>query len=220
MLDKKLKSDVIEAYVKLFEDYAETSDIEKVYDDTVKYAQRIDLDDITEEDVENVIKPFLYKWGNMGRVLGRQEYKGWEKKLKDLIKEYSSMLGNFRKESLAKIEQFEREIKEIYSKFRETLGPIAAGKTLNILCPNFFPLWDSAIRNAFSQAFDLKDDDYYTFMLKVRNFIKEYEETFSKLANKYNKNMLRIFDEFSWQITHDPISLFPNVFAISSVSNV
>jgi len=202
-LDKKLKSDVIEAYIKLFEDYAKTSDIERNYDETVKDAQRIDLEDITEQDVENIIKPFLYKWGNMGRVLGRREYKGWEKKLKDLIKEYSSMLDNFRKESLVKIEQFEREIKEIYSKFRETLGSTAAGKTLNILCPNFFPLWDSAIRNAFY----LKDDDYYTFMLKVRDFIQKYEETFSKLANKYNKNMLRIFDEFSWQITHDPISL-------------
>jgi hypothetical protein len=114
-------------------------------------------------------------------ILGRQKYKGCQKKLIDLTKEYSSMLGNFRKESLAKIEQFERENKEIYSKFREALGPIAAGKTLNILCPNPFPLWDDAIRNAFSRAFDIKDD-YYAFMLKVRNFIKEYEETFSKIS--------------------------------------
>ena len=197
---------MIEAYVNLFEDYAKTSDIEKIYDETVKYVQRIDLGDITEKDVENVIKPFLYKWGNMGRVLGRREYKDWEKNLKDLIKEYSSMLGNFRKGSSAKIEQFEREIKEIYNKFRETLGATAAGKTLNILCPNFFPLWDTAIK----KAFNLKDDDYYAFMLKVRKFIKEYEETFTKLASKYNKKTLRIFDEFAWQISNSPISLFSN----------
>ncbi|MEM3697614.1 MAG: hypothetical protein QXQ94_08980, partial [Candidatus Bathyarchaeia archaeon] len=103
----------------------------------------------------------------MGLVLGRREYKDWEKKLKDLIREYSSMLNNFRKESLVKVNvaQFEKEIKEIYGKFEENLGPTAAGKTLNILCPNFFPLWDSAIRNAF------KKDDYYGFMLKVSSFL-------------------------------------------------
>lgn len=36
MLDEKVKSDVIEAYVKLFEDYAKTYDLEGIYDDTLK----------------------------------------------------------------------------------------------------------------------------------------------------------------------------------------
>jgi hypothetical protein len=206
MLDKKLKSNVIEAYVKLFEeDYTKTktSDIEKIYDETVEYVQRMNLEDITEQDVAK-IGQCLLEWGNMWRVLGRREHRGWEKKLKDLIKEYSSMLVIFRKESSAKIEQFEGEIKEIYGKFRETLGPTAAGKTLNILCPDFFPLWDTAIK----KAFNVKDDDYYAFMLKVRGFIKKYDETFTKLAKKYNKKTLRIFDEFAWQISNSPISLF------------
>ena len=63
---------------------------------------------------------------------------------------------------------------------------------------------------AIKKAFNLKDDDYYAFMLKVRKFIKEYEETFTKLASKYNKKTLRIFDEFAWQISNSPISLFSN----------
>ncbi|MEM3629717.1 MAG: hypothetical protein QXE06_10175 [Candidatus Bathyarchaeia archaeon] len=125
--------------------------------------------------MKKVVEPFLFKW-KMGLVLGRREYKGWEEKLKDLIREYSSTLDNFRKESLVKVDvaRFEKEIREIYGKFKKILGPTAAGKTLNILCPNFFPLWDSAIRNAFSQAFGLKEEDYYMFMLKAREFIKKY----------------------------------------------
>ncbi|MEM3629716.1 MAG: hypothetical protein QXE06_10170 [Candidatus Bathyarchaeia archaeon] len=43
MLDEKVKSDVIEAYVKLFEDYAKTSDLEVIYDNTIAKMQRIDL---------------------------------------------------------------------------------------------------------------------------------------------------------------------------------
>ncbi|MEM3551887.1 MAG: hypothetical protein QXP36_01230 [Conexivisphaerales archaeon] len=43
MLDEKVKSNVIEAYVKHFEDYAKTSDVERVYEDTVAQMQRIDL---------------------------------------------------------------------------------------------------------------------------------------------------------------------------------
>lgn len=71
-------------------------------------------------------------------------------------------------------------------------------KTLNILYPNFFQLLDSAIRNAFSQSSVLKDD-YYGLIMSVSSFLKKYEETFSKLATKYNKNVLKIFDEFSWK---------------------
>ena len=88
---------------------------------------------------------------------------------------------------MERIEQFERKIKEIYYKFREILGPTAAGKTLHLICPNFFPLWDNNIRSAFSQAFDIEDDDYCAFMLKVRGLISRYKETFLRLANKYNK---------------------------------
>jgi len=204
-LDRELKSDVIEAYVKLFEDSAK---LEEKYEKAVKEMQRINLKDITEQDVEGVIKPFLLDWGRMGRVLGKRKYWDWERKLKNLIKEYSSMLVNFRVENLGRIEHFEREIKEIYCKFREILGITAAGKTLHLICPNFFPLWDNNIRSAFSQAFDIEDEDYYAFMLKVRDFISGYEETFLKLAKRYNRNMLRIFDEFAWQITHNPLSIF------------
>jgi len=204
VLDIELKT-VVEAYVKIFEDSAK---LEEKYEKAVKEMQRINLKDITEQDVEGVIKPFLLDWGRMGLVLGKRKYKGWERQLKNLIKEYSSMLANFRKESLAKVEQFEREIKDIYGKFREILGVTAAGKTLHLICPNFFPLWDNNIRSAFSQAFDIEDDDYYTFMLKVRDFVSGYEETFSRLANRYNRSILRIFDEFAWQISHNPLSIF------------
>jgi hypothetical protein len=68
----------------------------------------------------------------MGRVLGGREQKGRERKLKNLIKKYSSIFVNLRMETMERIEQFEREIKGIYYKFREILGPTAAGKKLYI----------------------------------------------------------------------------------------
>ncbi len=100
MLDRNVKSDVIEAYVKLFEDYAKTSDLEGIYDDTTAKVQGIDLKGITGQNMEKVIEYIrrcLFEWGGMGRVLGRQKYKGLEEKLKDLVREYSSTLDNFRK---------------------------------------------------------------------------------------------------------------------------
>ena len=40
----------------------------------------------------------------MSRVLGRRNYRGWEKKLKNLIKKYSPKLGEFRKKRLTDVE--------------------------------------------------------------------------------------------------------------------
>ncbi|MEM2970104.1 MAG: hypothetical protein QXR63_04130 [Candidatus Bathyarchaeia archaeon] len=207
MLNKKINSKIIEECVRLFEKNASH---EKLFDNCLENMKKINLQSFTEQDAKNVIKPFLYEWGRMGRVLGQRKYSGWENKLENLIKKYSPKLEKFRKKDLTSIEleKFEGQIRELYDQFSKVLGKTATGKVLHILCPDFFPLWDSRIAEAVSSTGEFDEKDYYNFMLKTKDLLKKYMKTFSNLAAHYGKSKLRILDEYLWLITHDPVSLF------------
>lgn len=99
------------------------------------------------------------------------------------------------------------------------IGQIAATKVLHLICPNFFPLWDNTIAKAARSELgrkskqnkkveDFSAADYYRFMQEIQNFIKEYEEVLSDLANRCKKGKLKILNECFWWATHRPLSLF------------
>ncbi len=159
--------------------------------------------------------------GKNGERLGRSKFRNWQRNLARRIQSDCRRLKNFRSKDLIDVDlnKFESDIKECYESFRKTIGPIAAGKILHIICPNFFPLWDNdiakAVRNECSE--DVKKDngveefsgaDYYKFMQVIQNFVKKYEKILSDLCNKYKKGKLKILDECLWWATHRPLFLF------------
>lgn len=178
---------------------------------------------ISNNQIENdtnlkTIRRFLYVWGRMGRVLGRYEFKNWEKRLVLEIRSNCEKLVDFREMELLKtdLEKYEQDIKKCYDAFCSVLGPIGAVKTLHLFCPSFFPLWDNAIAAAFrserlptaEKIEQLSSADYYEFMKDVKSFAIKFEAILSALAEKHNKKRLKIIDEFTWLITHRPLSLF------------
>ena len=209
MLDDKIKIKVIEECVKQFEKRASTEprygQQEKDYEDCLKRMRKADLQNITRKQIE-IIRRFLYKWGGMGRVLARRKYRGWENKLMNLIKKHSGKLEKFRKMRLINLDFtiFEKELKDIIKQFRDVLGEIATAKVLHLICPDVFPLWDTAIRKEFY------DKDYYQFMQEMQKFVKDYDKLLSKLANQYKKNELKVLDEFLWWMANKPLSLIFN----------
>lgn len=159
---------------------------------------------------------FLYTWGRMGRVLGQDKYSGWEEKVKALITLNCDELNDLKKTSLTKvnIEEYEKEIKKYYRSFAEILGPIAAVKTMHLICPSFFPLWDNPIAAAFrnervtaEKIASFSDEDYYQFMKEVKDIAIEYRTTILNLSAKYGVSELRLIDQFAWWISHRPLSL-------------
>jgi len=197
----------------------------------LKKMERIDLSQFTEQDAEIILKPFLYKWGGMGRTLGQKRCSGWESDIVKQIHSNSDQLGNFRAINFVStnLMDFKKDIIKCYESFKTIVDRVAATKTLHIICPNFFPLWDNNIANAvrselikivaetnkielISMILEKIDNfsgkDYYRFMLVTQDFIERYKNTFLDLGKTYEKSVVKILDDFLWMTAHRPLSLF------------
>ncbi|NWF77692.1 MAG: hypothetical protein HXY36_03760 [Chloroflexi bacterium] len=208
---------VIMEYVKQFEQrYRNDSSI---YNQYLNAIQKINLNLISRGGVGNIIKPFLYKWGRMGRVLGQNKFKDWESKLAQQIQLNFGKLQNLAGQRFlgAALGKFKSDIEDCYESFKNVVGPIAAAKVLHLICPNFFPLWDNDIAKAVRDEFrgkgrnravqGLSGEDYYEFMQALQGSLKKHQQVISHLSQRYKKSDLKIMDEFLWWATHRPLSL-------------
>jgi len=198
------------------------------YKEYLKKMERIDLLRFNEQDVEIILKPFLYKWGRMGLVLGGKEYKGWETDIVEPIRSNSNKLNEWRAINFesSNLPDFKNDIIKFYDSLKTIIDRVAATKTMHIICPKFFPLWDNDIarivkaealnilvkadkyNNFFGKIDDFSGKDYYRFMLLLQAFFEKYENTFLKLAKTYEKSIVKILDDFLWMIAHRPLSIF------------
>jgi hypothetical protein len=186
---------------------------DSVYNECLEAVKQSDLRNVVE--LKNTLRRFLYVWGRMGRILGRREYRKWESRLVKQIALNHKELEEFRIKDLTRIvlDEYEQVIKRCYESFKRIVGPIAAVKTLHMICPNFFPLWDNDIAEAIrKERANRKDEeflasDYYEFMKDIQRFVNGHQQVLSDLAREYHKGKLRILDEFLWWMVHRPLSL-------------
>jgi hypothetical protein len=108
----------------------------------------------------------------------------------------------------------------LYESLEGVVGQIAAAKVLNLVCPDFFPLWDNAIAsgmraelanmtgysfNASVEAFS--GEDYLRFMEGVQLFISRHSHVISVLSSQYSQRKLKIVDACLWWLAHRPFFL-------------
>lgn len=187
---------------------------ESTYNECLERVKQTDLRNVV--DLKSMIRRFLYNWGRMGRVLGQDRFKNWENRLVAKIESNRKELEDLRLKdlSLINLDEFGSVIKRNYALFSDMVGPIAAAKTLHLICPNFFPLWDNAIAAAFrKECKDRKNgkfsaSDYLRFMKNVKDFANRYEQVLDELVNQYKKGKLSILDDFFWWMTQRPMSIF------------
>lgn len=205
----KLSDAIIEEYVKKMNETTPSYDYKQGLGDM----KALGLETVTPGDVNAVIKPFLYRWGWMQRVLERLEYSGWEDNLAGRIRYAHKQLEPFRTMDLeeTELDGYESTIKTCYKDFNEVVGPIAAAKALHFICPDFFPPWDRRIaktaqRERATGGRYLSPEDYYLFMRQIRCFIRK-SATVSRLARRYGKGKVKISDEILWSATQRPLQL-------------
>jgi len=212
-----LGEQIIKEYVKRYE---QKYSADPVYNGFLGSMAKIDLKGITEGEVREVIEPFLYEWGRMGRVLGRIEYLNWERNLASAIRSNCQRLKGFGTKDLTGVNlgQLEPQIMKCYESFKEAVGPIAAAKVLHLICPNFFPLWDNSIAEAFRNEIsdrskvsekveNFSGRDYARFMEQIQELISKYGKLLSYLASQHKKGKLKILDECLWGTAHRPVTL-------------
>jgi len=205
----KLSEKIVQEYVRLNQGTSGYN-----YKQGLEDMEKLNLMNITKNDVEEIIKPFLYEWGGMRRVLDRGEHLTWEEDLAAQIHEVSNELQGFKQQYLRKVNlaKHESDIKRCYGSFKEAVGRVAAAKVLHFVCPNFFPPWDTKIAEAAKgernqKVKEYSAEDYYMFMQQVQTFIKK-RSIIPKLANHYKKSEVKIADECLWMATQRPFYLF------------
>jgi hypothetical protein len=165
------------------------------------------LDKITDTEMEDIIKNFLWYWGRMWRVV--QQNEKWKIGLSEKISGHSDILEKFSKKNLinVNISEFESDIENLYDDFRKVIKQIATAKVLHLICPDFFPLWDNAIAKGIGiKKFSGKD--YYGFMQKIQSFTIKHKIILSDLAKQYEKTKLKIVDDFLWLAANESLFLF------------
>jgi len=195
---------------------------DSLYNSAITRMAAIDLSNIDESDVVGIAERFLYEWGGMGRVLGRIKYLGWQEKVAEVVKANAENLKRFQKRIIENedLDDYKVEIVKLYETFKGITGSIASAKILNLICPNFFPLWDNAIANAIraeladteSYGFDksveiLSGEDYFRFMVGIKLFMLKHADIISSLSRQYQQKKLRIVDECLWSLVRRPFYL-------------
>ena len=110
-------------------------------------------------------------------------------------------------------ESDEAEIERIFNEFMEALkivsnnknnykkSPVAVAKTLHLLAPNFFPLWDRYIAKAY--GCDYKGNnanaakEYIKFMKLMKKLVK-HVLSFIDPSDYSNKTVLKLIDEYNY----------------------
>src|SRR5262249_24538707 len=67
-----------------------------------------------------------------------------------LLSKHQEILATFRNQTIDDLDNRDRAtIADLFQQFEKVLGPVGAAKTLHLLAPRLFPLWDRAIAEAY-----------------------------------------------------------------------
>jgi len=138
----------------------------------------------------------FYRFGNYDRDL-----------LIECIERNLETMDNFRERHISGLSNTdESEIKEIYNQLLDGLrggnrrSPVATAKSLNILSPNFLPLWDSDIALAYGYVWggvltQFTDADYISFCWKMKELAERVQGC---LPNPDDRSVLKRIDEYNY----------------------
>lgn len=127
-------------------------------------------------------------------------------KLEKCISVNFKKIENFRNRDISTLlSSDEDDIRHLFNQFLEALqidsgkmqgrkSPVAVAKTLHLLAPNFFPLWDDKIARAYGCYYNEKPAEKYisfckitkSIVNKVKDFIVRSDKTLTKLIDEYN----------------------------------
>ncbi|MEM0342772.1 MAG: hypothetical protein QXU73_00755 [Thermoplasmata archaeon] len=134
-------------------------------------------------------------------------------RLEDCIRSNLPKLEVYRRRSILSFSQTDHD--EIISLFREFLdalqiaegnskgkkSPVAVGKALHLLAPDFFPAWDTEIQRGYHCYYNQDPAERYVrFCAIVRNIASELEaaERVKDCMSRTGKTLVKLIDEFNY----------------------
>lgn len=114
-----------------------------------------------------------------------------------LIRRHRQTLTAFKRRSIRSLrDKDENKVNDLFRDFEIILGPVGASKSLHLLVPRFFPLWDRAIAKAYGLALQKRGKNakrYYLFMKITKEQCKYIGK--EKLGKR---NPLKALDEYNY----------------------
>ena len=191
------------------------ADLEELRKDLTK------LDDT--KHLIGIVKPFLIKWGRMGRVVGREglDWRGLGEALRSSEKDFD----NLRKEMFQTLDFEKDEISDSITSIYERIDPLeylgsptTISKTLHLFNPEIFVMWDRAIRKKYkkeNRRIRDNSEGYLEFLKETQKLIrdvlndrkkdsgKELDEIEREIRNKYKGiTLAKIIDELNYGAVH------------------
>jgi len=119
------------------------------------------------------------------------------KKIEQLIENYRSEIMLFHKRTILSLDETDKNaITKIFKVFELVLRPVGAAKSLHLLAPNFFPLWDREIAKVYGVTLKptgKNGENYWNFMKICREQYKEFKE--NEISDD---NPLKAIDEYNY----------------------
>ena len=150
----------------------------------------------TKFTITEALSLLLQTWNMAYYRFHRFDIKHYNK-IEQLIENYRSEIMLFRKRTILSLDEVDKNaITEIFKVFELVLRPVGAAKSLHLLAPNFFPLWDRAIAKAYGVTLKptgKNGENYWNFMKICREQYKEFEE--NEISDD---NPLKAIDEYNY----------------------
>jgi hypothetical protein len=115
--------------------------------------------------------------------------------IEGLLNRHWQVIEGFRVRTIESFSTDDKEpVSKIFSEFEEVLGPVGAAKSLHLLAPEFFPLWDRTIAEACRCALKKKGQNASSYL----RFMEMMQEQIRNLGNEtgIDQNPLKTLDEY------------------------
>jgi len=205
-MTESIRVPIPEEFSSLVDSYeSRYKDLDSIYVTALQDFGNRKLSNLDYSDVESILRPYLLKWGKMGRVLG---LKGC-KRIGDKLREMDLQLAKLRQEALSTVDlnRMSSEFVDIYDEIMNTkwksekdkikrVGPTAASKALHLVAPNLFMIWDRKIRDKY--MFGENGAEYVRFLVNMQTWLKKLKSPIDALQRRYGKSRIKIIDEYNW----------------------
>jgi len=168
------------------------------YKEQKEYFDAFDAQKLKSERAKIIIN----KWGKCRRHIDDEKL---DESLKNFDKKYKSSLD--WKLCELSLWQHRNRILEIFKNFVDVVKYTGTSKLLHILNPEFFMIWDQAVRHGYGCSYN--EEGYFNFLFRSQKEIQELLKTYkadkgnikniSKKAYKgKEKTILKLLDEYNW----------------------
>ncbi|NWF76764.1 MAG: hypothetical protein HXY53_09410 [Nitrospirae bacterium] len=154
-------------------------------------------------DMSDALGILLFTWNHAFYRYGLFDYDKLEKCIKNNIPK----LEEFRNRNIFNLKRDdERDIKNLFNNFHKALqisegrlkgksSPVAVSKALHLLAPDFLPLWDNKIAQAYGCYYSVNPAEEYVRFCRI---VKAIAEQVKDFISPTDKTILKLIDEYNY----------------------